>query len=281
MKTEDILNKIQSIRDEKFPFEDFDNKLQVYKLQLVKEDRQDEAKQIWIFQTIISIHKGYVKAINLMRSKEYYPAWCQLEKVEKILPRLKKHFNYSDNEFHLQFVERSIRTLQVIYPYRLFGSAEILKKKKKCSVCDAEISIRNFCGHEVGEIYDGEMCYREVTEAEILGLALVENPGNKYSVMFITNEETGEQTDHYNYEPIDYLMNHMKSAYEFWDIEISKREIKRENFGNIELTDLCTCGSDMIFEKCCQKKIGQRYTHFVFLLEEPSEDTLYTSTTKK
>jgi hypothetical protein len=69
------------------------------------------------------------------------------------------------------------------------------KTKKKCSVCDKDVSIRNPCGHFVGEIYNGEMCFRIVTEVKVLGMSLVENPGNKFYVMFIQDEKTGKQTD--------------------------------------------------------------------------------------
>ena len=215
--------------------------MQILKEECVARNEQDEAKNIWIYQTIIEIHKLYQNAFNLLKDKSYYQGWCQLERIEITQGSLKRHFQYDKKEYYLWHIEKSVKNLQVIFPYRLFASSEILKKKKKCSVCDQEISIRKPCGHIVGEIYDGEMCHRIVTEADILGVSLVENPGNKYSVMFLKDEKTDEQIDHYNYDTIDYLFDHVNSPYEFWDLEVSQLEIKKTDFGNIGRNDLCSC----------------------------------------
>jgi hypothetical protein len=154
MKNSEIENKLRKIHTQQYSLEDFDAELQLIKKEYVKNDKQDEAKQIWIYQTIIEIHKLYLNAFNLLRNKKYYEGWCQLERIEITISSLKKHFQYDKKEYSLWHIEKTVRNLQVIFPYRLFASSEILKKKKKCSICGKEISIRNSCGHIVGEIYN-------------------------------------------------------------------------------------------------------------------------------
>lgn len=274
MKNEDIIDNLNKIHLGKFVLEELDSQIQAQKLLYVINNQQEEARQLWIYQTIIEIHKLYLNAFNLLKNKSHYKAWCELEKLEITFHNLKKHFSYDKLSYFLWHIEKSVKNLQILFPYRIFASTEILKKKKKCSVCNEEISIRNPCGHIVGEIYNGEICYRIVTEAEILGISLVENPGNKYSVMFLTNEETGEQIDQYNYYIINYLFELINSPYDIWNLEISQREIKKEDYGNIGYDDLCACNSGKKFKKCCLRKVGEKYPHYEFVLTNPSKKTL-------
>lgn len=281
MKNEEIIKKLNKLHEKSYSLKDFDKQLQNNKKKYVEENNQEEAKLIWIYQTIVEIHNLYRKAFTLLQNKSYYEAWCQLERVEITFKGLKGHFLYDKEQYFLYKIEKSIKNLQVIFPYRLFGSAEIIKKKKKCSICNQEVSIRKPCGHEVGEIYDGEMCHRIVTEAEPLALSLVENPGNKYSVMFLQDEKTKQQIDQYNYDAIDYLFEHIKSPYERWDLEVSQRYHPHENYKDIGRNDNCPCNSGLKYKKCCLNKPGVKYAHFEFLVENPSENELFTNTLKK
>ena len=280
MKKNEIENKLSLIHTQQYSLEEFDSELQRIKEEYVKDDKQIEAKQIWIYQTIIEIHKVYLNAFNLLKNKKYYEGWCQLERIEITISSLKRHFQYDKKVFGLWDIEKKVKNLQVIFPYRLFASSEILKKKKKCSVCDNEISIRNSCGHVVGEIYNGEMCHRIVTEADILGISLVENPGNKYSVMFLKDEKTGEHKDQYNYDTVDYLFDHMTEPYENWDLEVSQRITTKEDYGDIGRNAPCLCGSGKKFKKCCGLNIGKKYPHYEFIVRNPSTKTMITNTLK-
>lgn len=280
MKNEEIVDKLNKIHLQKFSLEELDEQLQTQKHIVVQEGQQDEAKLLWIYQTIIEIHKLYRSVFKLLKEKSYYPAWCQLERIEITIHHLKKHFKYDKNQYGLWNIEKAVTNLQILYPYKLFGSSELLKKKKKCSVCDKEISIRNSCEHVVGEIYDGEMCHRIILEVEILGVSFVENPGNKYSVLFLKDEQTNEQIDQYNYDTIDYLFELINSPYEMWGLEISQRELKKEDYRNIGRNDPCKCNSGKKFKKCCEPKIGKKYPHYEFILTNPSNKTLLINTLK-
>ena len=156
MKIEEAEKEVLKIHEVKSSLDNLDQELQELKKEFVKEDKQAEAKRIWILQTIIKIHSDFRDVYKLLKSKEYYEGWRKLEQIEIILSSLKKHFSYDENSYKLWQIEKAVKNLQVIFPYRLFASSEILKKKKKCSVCDKEISIRKPCGHIVGEIYTGK-----------------------------------------------------------------------------------------------------------------------------
>lgn len=281
MKDLQAWNKIEKLGRPDFSYEDVIAELQNLKELAVKEDAQEQAKEFWICQTIIGVHKLYSHAFNLLKDKQYYEAWCQLERTEKTMSSLKRHFSFQENKYFLNFIEKSVRNLQVIFPYRLFASMEIVKTSILCSVCDKKISIRNSCGHIVGEIYEGEMCYRIVDKCEVLGIALVDDPGNKYSVMFIKDSSTGEQVDHYSYDIIDYLFDNLGSPYEFWDLRVLQKEIKQEDFKDMNENDNCNCNSGLKLKDCCQTKIGEKYPHYEFSVKNPGLQKSFRTNTVK
>lgn len=277
MKNNEIIEKLSSLHLQSFSLEDFDNELQLNKEHYVSIDDQQQAKLLWIYQTIVKIHSEYRQAFDLLKAKKYYDGWCKLERVEIIFRRLKKHFSFDKSLYYLWHIEKSVKNLQVLFPYRLFASSELLKKKKICSVCDKEVTIRNSCSHIVGEIYNGEMCYRVVTESEVLGIALVENPGNKYSVMFLKDEKTDAQIDHYNYDTIDYLFDLINWPYESWDLEVSEKEVKDNSWGKVGRNDTCPCGLNKKYKNCCMKK---KIPHYEFIVTNPTNKRLLTNTLK-
>jgi hypothetical protein len=268
MKNKEIISRLHRIALGD-PIDEFNDQLAQLKRKYVEAGEEVQAKQLWIFETILDIHQTYRNAFQLIKSQSYYEGWCQLERVEIAISSLKRHFIFDKTEYALWHVEKSVTNLQVIFPYKMFASSELLKKKKKCSVCDKEVSIRNSCGHIVGEIYKGEMCHRIVTECEVLGIALVENPGNKFSVMFIKDDKTGEQVDHYNYSVVNYLFELIDSPYEYWNLEISQKVRTEEIYKNVRRNDLCLCNSKKKFKNCCGNKIGERYPHYEFKLLRP------------
>lgn len=282
MKNEEIIKKLSDLPNRSFSLEDFKNELQKVKEEFVKQGNQDEAKQIWIYQTIIGIHILYKGAFDFLKNKEHYKGWCELEQTEIELGFLKKHFQYDKESFYLFRIEKAVKNLQVIFPYRLFSSSEIVIEEENCSVCNQKTSIRKPCGHIVGEIYNGEMCHRIVTKiGAVLGVALVPNPENKFAVLFLTDEKTGEQIDQYNYEAIDSLFNCIENPYEYWDLKVTQRTITKENYDNIGRNDSCACGSGKKFKKCCGLNIGKKYPHYEFIVHNPTNKEKFIANTIK
>jgi len=271
MRNKEIIDKLNIIQNQSYSLDEFNKELQLIKIPLINQNKQKDAKQLWIYQTVIEIHNLYVSAFNFLKNKEHFKGWCELERIEITISDLKTHFQYNKTEFHLWHIEKSVKNLQVIFPYKLFGSSELLEKKKKCSVCDNEISIRNFCGHKIGEIYNGEICYRIVTEFEVLGIAMVENPGNKFSVMFLSDEKTGKQIDQYAYTSVDYLFGHITNPYTYWDLEVSQKFVSKQDYNSKGRNELCSCDSGKKFKKCCGLNIGKKYPNYEFIVQEPNQ----------
>jgi hypothetical protein len=122
--------------------------------------------------------------------------------------------------------------------------------------------LRSHCGHKVGDIYGGEMCIRIVTKADLMGIALVENPVNKYTVLFTVDSKTNEQVDHYNYDIVDYLMSLVTKAFEPWDLLVKHILIPHDDYNNIGREQHCRCGSAEKYKDCCLLLEDVRGLHY-------------------
>jgi hypothetical protein len=246
----------------------------------VKKNDENGAKFIWCLEQITEIQERYLDAYGKLTTGKYYDAWCEFEKCELALEFLKPHFSFQNNEYCLLFIHKHILQYQSLYPYKLFLSPELLEHEKKCNICGKILAIRNPCGHEVGEIYKGEMCYRIVTKIDVLGISFVESPVQKYSVPFTKDEKTGESVDHYNYSLLKYLIDKLlQSPFDSWKINWTKKMHPHEKFAGVGRNKKCPCGSGDKYKKCCLNKAGVLRPHCEFLLENPPENPVTTEYT--
>lgn len=236
-------------------------------------DDEEGAKIIWCLEQAIKIQEIYLEAYEKLVHEKYYKAWCDFEQCELALESLKPHFPFDDNKYYLHFIDKHTTQYQSLYPYKLFFSPEILGHEKECTICGKIIKIRNHCGHDVGEIYKGEMCCRRVTKSEILGISLVESPVQKFSVPFMQNEKTGKSVDHYDYSLLNYLVGKLlQSPFDTWDINWTKKMHPHKRFTGIGRNNKCPCGSEIKYKKCCLMKPGVLMSHCEFILEKPPQN---------
>jgi hypothetical protein len=140
-----------------------------------------------------------------------------------------------------------------------------------CIVCPTA------CGHDIGEIYNGEYCARIVGEFKILGLAVVTNPLQKYSVLFLTDPKTGEKVDHYNYATVEYLAKRWPMPFSDWDVGWTRRLHPKSKFGRIARNDRCSCESGKKYKKCCANLDGIMRPHVIFDFHFPIAPELQTN----
>ena len=132
------------------------------KAAFVQANNQEEAKRVWALEQGLKAREHYLLAFQQMKSEDYYDAWVNLERCEIILIFLERHFPITNTL--LDFIAEQVKRFQDIYPYKLFNSPEFIIHETQCSICGRTTSLRNPCGHRVGEIYNGEICARSVTK---------------------------------------------------------------------------------------------------------------------
>jgi SEC-C motif len=222
------------------------------------------AKGIWCLEQVAETQQFYRQSFEQLQVEKFYDGWCSLEQVELALSRLRPHIGEGWTAYRLDFICDKTSALQSLYPYKLFMSSELIELEKRCNICGGIISIRNPCGHRVGEIYKGEFCYRTVTRCEVVGISVVEKPVNKYAVPFLTEPKAGGFHDHYNYKLVNYLSKRWPSPYHDWTAVWTKALHPKERFGSLRRNDKCPCDSGKKYKACCMGKEGILRPHVVF-----------------
>lgn len=234
-------------------------------------DARDEAlaTETWCLETTMSVQQRYQDAFSMLRHHDFYDAWCALERCELDLRNLRKHFASQFQRYSLDFIADAVTRWQELYPYRIFMSPEIVEIEKTCSICGAVIEIRKPCGHRVGEIYGGRLCYRNVTKCEILATSFVESPVQKYSVPFTVDARTGKKVDQYDYSLVRYAVDRLESPFDGWTYVRTQQRHPHSRFRHVGPNAPCPCESGKKYKKCCMRAEGVLRPHYQFEFERP------------
>jgi SEC-C motif len=286
-------NQLVKVRDDlkgsilaldKQELENFLIKLAELKIYFIAENRQETLKEIWCLEKIIAIQKLYLLAFSQLKLTKYYEAWCSFENIEIALNQLFRHFDTEDEFFPLiSFIEQHSLQYQSLFPYSAFVSPEFTVKSKVCSVCNKVSSIRNPCGHKNGEIYDGEMCYQIWSGIDYVLFAIVKSPVQKFCVTFLSDPETEEKVDHYDYNLLEYLIACLESPFHSWSINWTTIRYPHSNYTHLKPGNDCPCESGKKYSHCCFPGSGVLRPHCLFDLSVPPpkdiEVVRYPSTT--
>jgi len=248
--------------------------LSLHKTNAVRAGDEAEAKRIWCIEHAAEVQQLYHQAYRFLQASQFYDAWRKLEQVELGLNRLRRHDTEHWSSFYLNFIDSKTKAIQGLYPYKIFMSPEFVELQKKCNICERPISIRNPCGHKVGEIYNGEYCFRIVTDFEVVGMAFVESPVQKYSVAFMADPKTGGMVDQYNYSTVKYLYDRWPSPYHDWQVEWTKSLHPKHLFGTLRRNEKCPCDSGKKYKNCCMNLNGIIRPHAVFDFKYPINPSL-------
>lgn len=236
------------------------------KKKAVTDGDQLTAKAVWCLETIYSIQRQYVAAVQGMRTGQFQQAWYLLDRCDIEGSFLRKHFADDREEFGIQHALIHVRRFQDLYPYNWGISPEFLYKEIRCSVCDEKITLRSDCGHETGEIYDGEMCSREISSIDILGVSIVANPVQKYSVIF----PNGDDDDRFSLP--QYVATALNNPWDAWSCQIEDRRQHHPAFQNLGRNEPCACGSGVKYKRCCANKETVFPHYRVTLSEHPKAE---------
>lgn len=250
-----------------------DKTLAALKIVAVGRNDQDEASKVWRAEKIAEVQRGFIEVFAQLKRSEFYTAWCQLEQCEIVLKNLRRHHEVmTDDPHRLGYIDRMIGRWQSLYPYKVFFSPEILKKKILCGICGSTITPRSKCGHEKGNLYNGEFCHHVIAELELLSISAVEHPVQRYSVTFLSNED-GSRHDQYNYDNIKFVVDRVSSPFHEWDSERTFKKILGSSVAHLQSDHPCPCLSGSEFSNCCSGKTELIIPHLEieFYVQPPND----------
>lgn len=227
-------------------------------LELEKERaicNQDEplANEAWCLIETYNIQKKYLDMFCDLKHGDYENAWQIMDDIDITIGYLRVNFGDGINQYSLPLINNMIKNYEVVYPNYIFMSRESVIKEEKCSICGKVASLRGGCKHIPGKLYMGELCLREVTDLEIIGMALVKHPLDKYAIMKVEGQE-------YNYGILDELMKKIESPFIPWHVDQVER--KKPEYLHIGRNDRCPCGSGKKYKKCCINTAREHETHY-------------------
>lgn len=226
-------------------------------------DNEDEinANYYWCLEYIYVVKKFYIDTYNLIIESKYDEAWNKLERIEIFLQNLYNNMSEINfNKFGLDFIRNNVLSLQKLFPYRLFLSRESVITEEKCSICDKIINLRNRCNHKVGKLYMGELCYRIVTKMDLKGVAIVENPEDKYALLKVPGKQ-------YNYHDLEQLKKHLQGPYD--GLNVTTTMVKNPQFLKLGRNDICLCGSGKKYKYCCMGTKAELIRHNKIYISHP------------
>lgn len=226
------------------------------------------ANELWCLIEVYNIQKNYLTMFRLLKSGKYEEAWRLMDNIDISMGNLRENFGEGMNSYNLTFINQIIKYYEKVFPDFVYTSREGIIKSEKCSICGKKASLRGGCSHIPGKLYMGELCLREVTDYEIIGVAIVKHPLDKYAILKLEGKE-------YNYQVLDYLMGKLDNPFRPWYVEELKR--KRPEFINVGRNDKCPCGSGKKYKKCCcgtSREYGPHYRITLLGGEEMKEEAI-------
>jgi hypothetical protein len=230
---------------------------------------EELANRAWFLRKVVVVRTNYISAIQDFREERYYEGWCKLEQVEIDLDTLQKNPFYNCDMYDVEYLAEQVRQWQSLFPYKVFLSPEMIIRRRECSICGQSVDPWSSCRHEVFKVYNGKECYRIIKDCELLGVSLVLDPVQKYSVARVFTEDSdGKKTDQFNYSPIKFVTDRISSAFSRWSVERTHRR-QPHNLFMVKEGDPCPCESGRLSRDCCLREDGVLRPHLQFDFDEP------------
>lgn len=233
----------------------------------------EEANKSWFINAAANAHHGYLVSFHRMRDGDYYRGWCELESVEISLLALQENTFYEFKSLGLDTLKSMVANWQSLFPYAVFISPEFAIRREECTICGQAVHPWSNCEHDVGRVYRGRQCGRIVREAEFLGVSLVSEPVQRYSVVFATNAE-GERYDHYDYSIVRFVVDRLRSPYSIWRPTRTLAYHPHSLFADRDPQQGCPCGSGRAYAGCCKSRRGVIRPHIDIEFNEQPDPEL-------
>lgn len=232
----------------------------------INDGFSDLADLGWFFAKFSRQRYEYLRCFELMKNGEFYKAWCLLEQIEIALSLLKKNEIFVIETEVISKFSLLISSWQELFPYRYFLSPGMQVKGYKCSICNSQINPWSNCNHRVGRVYAGRECYRIAEGIELLEISIVSNPVQKYSVLFLGDDQ-GSSKDHYDYSLVKFVLERLSSPFDGWRAHWTKAYHPHSLFSDHSIDWGCPCSSGRRYQDCCLHRKGVVRPHLEVIFD--------------
>ena len=204
---------------------------------------------LYVLKRVINFYNSLSRYWEHIYNSKYSDSWSSLQDCLDLLRTIKR-FASNNRLYKLEKYESLLLDIEKIYPYRIFSSMGIEIGFYECSICNKDIDSFD-CPHEIGNLYKGEMAYGIAKGiSSIDHVAMVKNPQDKRCVVAYEDNSAA-------FKGLQYINNLLINRHIFptkFFIEISKRRVNNSEYKKIGKNEICYCGSNKKFKKCCINK---------------------------
>jgi hypothetical protein len=211
------------------------------------------ANEAWHLESVAQVRGNMCRLFEKMRAGDYRGAWPELEQVEILLDVMLFNAILPD-EFAVGELREMVGRWQALYPYQVFASPEMVVRREECSICGEVTSPMRSCKHQPRRVYAGEVCARKITKADIVGLSLVRDPVQKYSVMI-------PDPDPHDYARVRFLAERVQGPFSRWTMHTVSKLHPHDLFVGWAKSGPCPCDSGDRYADCCLTRPGVALPH--------------------
>jgi len=204
---------------------------------------------LFLMERLAALLNKYALYWNSVQLKQFSESWSLLQDIQDSLRTLFR-FGRDSNAAILKWIEKQTGDLEILYPYKIFASAEMVYSSLECSICGIDMSDSK-CPHIAGNLYNGKFACGIIRDViDFQGVALVENPLDKRCVVTIPNQSP-------SFKRIAFLGNALSErtlnplSFAGASERVKKIQLDQANIGR---NALCPCRSGKKFKNCCLKK---------------------------
>lgn len=228
---------------------------------------ENTLNELWFLSGATETRRRFIACFELIRTQKFYRAWCELEIIEIALTTIIKNPFLDVHEFQIPDLRTMVEQWQSLFPYHTFASPEFVIKKARCSICGCSMHPWGTCSHTKGLVYAGRQCVRIIEECEAIGISIVKDPVQKYSVFFIVDEDD-DRRDIYDYSMVTFVSDRLNSAFDRWRGIWGHALHPHEMFAGKAPADSCPCGSGQSYANCCLSQPGVMRPHLQLEFEK-------------
>lgn len=224
------------------------------------------ANLAWHLTQVAGLRADFCRMFEQLRSNDFRDAWMALERVEGGISVVLRNSIMPD-DFSLIQLKAAVTYWQSLYPYSVFLSPEFIVREQECSICKTAVLPTRPCGHKPGIVYAGQMCTRLLTKIEILSIALVRDPVQKYSVVL-------PDPDPHDYAEVSFVLDRLRGPFSRWRITKTKILYEHALFDDWPREGNCPCHSGFRYAACCALEQGIMLPHHQVEFEEQPPENL-------
>lgn len=183
-----IASEIQ--KEEIETLETYRNNLLELKRKYIEHGLSDEANLAFCLDLSLQSVQYELQMLINIKEDDMSEAWSNLVKAQVTYGSVVRNCPYESISAN-GYITRLEWYEKLLFPEMMFASVGGIVKKSHCSICNESY---NKCNHIKGELYNGEICTRVITEMELEEVSLVDVPANK-QCRVLTTTYNGKTVD--------------------------------------------------------------------------------------